>query len=49
MTLVLSVSVMEGLCAAPCEVVHIFDLPPETLIDPELPCKEILMPLGSGD
>ena len=43
------VSVMEGLCAAPCEVSHLFDLLPETLFDPELASKEMLVPLGSED
>ena len=48
LSLLRDVSTMGGLGAAPCEVVHIFHLPPETLIDPELARKEILMPLGSG-
>ena len=43
------VSVIEGLCAAPCEVPHIFDLPLETLLNPELDSKEILVPFGSED
>ncbi|KAI0249188.1 hypothetical protein BJV78DRAFT_1129973 [Lactifluus subvellereus] len=48
-TLMDGVSVTEGLCPTPCEVVHIFHLPPETLLDPELASKEILVPLGSED
>jgi hypothetical protein len=43
------VSVMEGLYAAPSEVPHLFDLLPETLLNPELASKEILVPLGSED
>jgi peroxisomal coenzyme A diphosphatase NUDT7 len=43
------VSVMEGLCAALSEVPHLFDLLPETLLDPELATKEILVPSGNED
>ena len=43
------VSVIEGLCAAPSEVSHLFDLLPETLLNPELARKELLVPLGSED
>ncbi|KAI0249909.1 NUDIX hydrolase domain-like protein [Lactifluus subvellereus] len=43
------VSVLEGLCAAPGEVAHIFDHPLEALLDPELARSEALVLLGSED
>ena len=43
------VSVLEGLCAAPSEVAHIFEPPLEALLDPELAAGEGLVPLGSDN
>ena len=42
-------SILDGLCASPGEVAHIFDHPLEALLDPELARSEKLVPVGSED
>jgi hypothetical protein len=43
------VSILDGLCAAPGEVAHIFDHLLEAVLNRELARSERLMPIGSED